>query len=184
MWLAGGLVLAFVATQNFAAIDRSMHEPNPGASLRMQKLGVDDSRMLLRYQAAEQNRYYFEVWENLQLALGLFFFFYLLFGTNEDKLTLGAALALLLIVVLQRFLLTPEIVGTGKLLDFVPDSAPSMYRGRFEVLQKTYLGMEIGKWIIQAGLAALVMGRSRRSSRNSRRQLNVVDKTDYGHINR
>jgi hypothetical protein len=184
MWLAGGLLLEFFAAGNLRAVDRTLRDPHPSAAIRILKLGAADSRMLLRYQAEEQNRAAFETWENVQLLGGLLFFFYLLFATTEDKFALGLALLLVVVVALQRFLVTPELQGLRRLLDFVPASAPSPYRGRFDALESTYLGMEIGKWVAQLGLAGMVMSNLRRRSRHAGRKLNVIDKTDDRHVNR
>jgi hypothetical protein len=183
MWLAAGLFLEIVAAANLRAVDRAIRDPQPSAAIRILKLGAADSRMLLRYQTAEQNRAAFETWENVQLLGSLLFFFYLLFATTEDKSALALALLLVLLVALQRFLVTPELNGLGRLLDFVPESTPSPFRSRFGVLGYTYLGMDIGKGVAQLGLAALVMSRSRRRSGNSWRKVNVIDKPDDRHVN-
>ncbi len=184
MWLAGGILLEFLASGNFRAVERTMHDPQPSAAIRILKLGAADSHMLLRYQAAEQNRAAFEAWENAQLLGGLLFFFYLLFGTTEDKFALAVALLLVLVVALQRFVLTPELNGLGRLLDFVPDSVPSPHRARYGNLDATYLGIEIGKGLAQLALAAMVLSGARRRSRHSGRKLDVIDKTDDRHVNR
>jgi hypothetical protein len=184
MWLAGGLFLEFVAASNLRTVDHTLSDPQPSAANRILKLGAADSRMLLRYQAAEQNRAALETWENVQLLGSLLFFFYLLFATTEDKFALGVALLLVLLVVVQRFLLTPELNGLGRLLDFVPESTPSPYRGRFGALDATYLGTEIGKGVAQLGLVAMVTSRSRRRSRHSGRKIDVIDKTDDRHVDR
>ena len=184
MWLAGGLLVALLASENLRGVDRMLREPHPSAAIRMQKLGAADSRLLLRYQAAEQNRSAVDAWESLQLPLALLFFFYLLFATYEGKFALGLALLLLVVVTLQKFLLTPNLEGFGRLLDFLPESAPSPFRGRFEILQNTYICIEIFKLVGLLGLAALVISRPRRSSRHSGQKLNVVDKADYGHVDR
>src|SRR5215831_6530704 len=87
LWLAGGMFMAWVATENFRSVDRLMDSPNPMASLEFRTLGPQASRLLLRYAASEQNRYFFETWETVQILLGVLFFFFLLFGTHEDKLS-------------------------------------------------------------------------------------------------
>jgi len=184
MWLAGGLFLAVAARTSFRNVDRILDQPRPGAMVRIAKLGAADARMLLRYTVAEQNRDDSELWENGQLLLAFLFFFYLLFATREDKFVLGVALLLIVMVAIERFLVTPNVAALGRLLDFVPEAAPSPYRGRFAVLRHTHTGMEMAKWVVQLGLAALLISRSRRSSRNSGRKLNVVDKPDYGHVDR
>jgi hypothetical protein len=184
MWLAGGILIELVAAGNLRTVDQTLRDPQPSAAIRILKLGVADSHMLLHYQAAEENRAAVETWENVQMLGSLLFFFYLLFATTEDKFALGLALLLVAAVALQRFLVTPELNGLGRLLDFVPESAHSPYRDRFGVLGSTYLGMEIGKGVAQLGLAAMVMSNSRRRSRKAGREIDVIDKPDDRHVDR
>ena len=93
--------MAWVATENFHSVDRLMESPNPAASLQFKALGPAQTRMLLRYHASEQNRYYFESWDTFQIIYGLAFFFFLLFGTKEGKISLGLALGMVLITLAQ-----------------------------------------------------------------------------------
>src|SRR5712671_7889920 len=69
-WIAGSLFMIMVATQNFRSVDRLLAEPGR-ASAQVERMGRDDARTFLRYQVSEQNRWYFETWEKIQLALGL-----------------------------------------------------------------------------------------------------------------
>src|ERR1700730_11587521 len=69
-WIAGSLFMILVATQNFRSVDRLLADPR-GAAGQIGKLGRDEARALLRFQVSEQNRWYFESWEKIQLALGL-----------------------------------------------------------------------------------------------------------------
>src|SRR4051812_4072938 len=110
LWLAGGLFMAYVATQNFRGVDRLLSGGNPAAASRLKPLGPQ-ARMLLRYQASEMNRWLFRAWENTQLVGGTVFFFVLLFGSRENKLVLTGILLALGLVLLQRLLITPEIVA-------------------------------------------------------------------------
>src|SRR5215203_4160783 len=116
LWLAGGLFMAWVATQNFRSVDRLLSHENPSATLRLNPLG-EEARAILRFQAAEQNRWYFRNWETVQLIVGSLFFFTMLFGSREDKFILLGALVLVLLVVLQRFFLTPEVTALGRMID-------------------------------------------------------------------
>jgi hypothetical protein len=182
IWLAFGLCLDFISRENLRNVQRTMSEP--AAALPIAKLGSGDAQLLLRFQVNEQNRHNRAVWENVQIGLALFYLLYVLFGTTENKVVLGFALSLVVIVMLQRFLINPEITGLGRLLDFVPDAAPSPHRARYSALQNSYLGTEALKWMVQLGMSAYFIGRQHRSSRYSRQKLNVVDKPDYGHVNR
>jgi hypothetical protein len=177
-WLAGGLFVAFVATQNFRGVDRLLEDPNPVARLKFKTL--DDPRQLLRYHASEQNRFYFETWEIVQLVLGSILFFFVLFATREDKITLGIVLLMLLIAAAQRFFLTPQIVTLGRAQDFGPPVSG------FPALHAGYVSIEMLKWLLNFGLAArLVIGhRRRRSSSEVRNQLDMIDKPNHRHINR
>lgn len=184
MWLAGGLFMAWVATENLGSVDRLLADPAPAATLRIHQLGREEARNLLRYEAAEQNRYYFEQWEIVQIVVGCAFFFFLLFGTTEGKFSLALALALVAIVTVQRFLLTPELQAVGKLLDFANPAAVAGERAKFRVIHTAYASLECGKWGIQLWLAAVLIGRGRPRSRNARQQIDLVNKTDYRHVDR
>jgi len=150
--------MAWVATENFATVDRLLKQSDPAATLRIKLMGKDQARLLMRYEASELNRYYFETWEIVQVVLGAFLFFFLLFGTGEGKVSLALALLLLIIVLVQRFALTPEIIAIGRMLDFpTPDSAG--YRGKFLVMHSAYVGVELAKWAMQLILVAVLIGK-------------------------
>ena len=184
--------MAWIATENFRGVDRLLDQPNPLAKLGFQtlendrNLGAGAARLLLRYQVAEQNRYYFESWEIVQIVLGSLLFFFLLFGTREDKYSLAGVLLMLVLVAVQRFLLTPELTVLGRNLDFVPLADTSSERGRFWLLHNFYSVMELVKWAVGLFLAGrLVVGRRHRKSRGDvRQQLDMVDKANHRHVDR
>src|SRR6266581_5531560 len=69
-WIAGSLFMILVATQNFRSVELLLASP-AGAAAQIDRMGHDEARAFLRYQVSEQNRWYFETWEKIQLALGL-----------------------------------------------------------------------------------------------------------------
>src|SRR5262245_28357154 len=85
IWFGGGIVMALYGARSFASVDRVMNQSNPVFSLQTRPIGRANTRMALRFQVAEENRYLFQNWEYLQLILGTFFFGYMLFGTVEGK---------------------------------------------------------------------------------------------------
>src|SRR4051812_39509793 len=147
LWLAGGLFMAYVATQNFRGVDRLLSSGNPAATLRLKPLGLQ-ARMILRYQASEMNRWLFDTWEIAQLVCGTVFFFVLLFGSRENKLALAGILLALGMVLLQHLVITPELIALGRLIDFVPADAPSPDRQQFWVVHTAYSGIEVAKWLL------------------------------------
>jgi hypothetical protein len=178
-WLAGSLFMAMVATQNFRAVDRLLANPSPAAAQEIGRLGRESARALLRYQVSEQNRWYFQTWELMELALGLTLLLVLVFGSLETLFSLMLALAMLLIVVAQHFFLTPEIVALGRLIDFRP---ASQHVGRFWVMHGAYSGLEVLKWLVALLLGGKLVIGTPRFLRDPGRKINLVDKADYRHI--
>jgi hypothetical protein len=177
--------MAWVATQNFHEVDRLLSREDPAATFRLKPLG-NDARSILRYQASEMNRWLFQSWENVQVVFGTAFFFVMLFGSRENKFVLGGVLIMLLLVVAQRFLITPELIALGRTIDFVPPEAVSPDRQKFWVVHTAYSGVEVLKWVLALMLTGQMVFSRKRSgrSRDSRRELNSIDKPNYGRVNR
>ena len=177
--------MAWVATQNFRQVDRLLSREDPTATLRLKPLGAN-ARPILRYQASEQNRWYFQKWETIQIIYGAFFFFVMLFGSRENKFVLLGVLLMIVLVMVQKFLITPEVTALGRMIDFVPPEQHSPERNRFWILHSAYTGVELGKWAVALLLTAQMVFSRKRSgrSRDSRRELNSVDKADYRRVNR
>jgi hypothetical protein len=185
MWLGGCLLMAWVAMDSFRSVDRVLLQPDPAAAIQLKALAPGSARMLFRYQVAEQNRATFQNWEMIQIALGIAFFLFLLLGTKEGKFPMILVLVMLGLVMVQRFLLTPELIGLGRNLDFAPASAALGEREKFRVVHGAYTGFEISKWVAGLMLAAkMAFGRAWGMSSKSRNEIDPIDKRDYGHINR
>jgi hypothetical protein len=178
------ILTSVVATQNFRTVDRILLDPAAGAAPDLKTLGHESARMLLRWQAGEQNRRLFELWEAAQIVVGMAVLFVLLFGSTEGKYALALSLALLLIVALQRFLLTPAMVSLGRMIDFVPPDTRSPERVRFYVLHSGYAGLEILKIILCLLLAGKLLVHTRRQSGHAAGDVDVVDKSYDRHVNR
>jgi hypothetical protein len=163
-WLAGGLFMALVATENFRSVDRLLAKPAAPAAQQLGKLGPA-ARPLLRYQVSEQNRWYFETWGVVETGIGAALLMVLLFGSTETLFVLLLSLLMLLIALVQRFVLTPEIVVLGRVIDFVPAGLRSPERSRFWTLHGMYSGLEVLKWILGLVLAARLIFRKRHSDK-------------------
>jgi hypothetical protein len=141
------------------------------------------SRLFLRHLASEENRFYFTVWEWAQLVLGGVFLLVLRLGSGGSHTTMGLALAMLAIVAVFRFFLTPEIIELGRQLDFQAPALPSDERSRFWDFHRAYSVMEVIKWLLGMILLAKFILQRRRSAGVSE-NLDVIEKTHYRHINR
>ncbi len=123
-WIAGTLFMWAVATQNFRLVDRILAGP-PGAWTRhAQPLDPGDARLLMRYQASEVNRLFFERWGWAQVALAALFAALVARRPRDRWLWIPALVMLAIALGLQLFVV-PETVRLGRALDFLPrDPAP------------------------------------------------------------
>jgi len=151
-----------VATQNFRSVERLLAAPSPQLAERVKAMGGHDAaRVLLRHQVAEQNRWYFETWEQVQIAMGVALLSMLLFGMARDGWLLGFTLMMLAIVLVAHFSLTPEITRLGRAIDFVPPGTSSDDRARFWIFHGAYSASELIKLGIGVVLAVLLVRQRR-----------------------
>jgi hypothetical protein len=183
LWMGGGLLLLWVAAGDSGSVDRLMARPHPVATAQFNALGRSDARLLLRYQVAEQNRWYLQTWEEVQIVIGAVFFFFLLFATRENQFALLLVLLMIVGVLVQRLLLTPATISLGRMIDFAAANALPGERARFWVLNSWYWGVELVKWALGLVLAVRLIAHRSARSRNARQQVNMVDKANYRHVN-
>jgi hypothetical protein len=174
--------MTWVAAESFGSVDRLLARPHAVATVEFKDLGRAEARLLLRYQVAEQNRWYFENWEVAQIVMGALFFFFVLFATRENKFALLLILLMIAGVLVERFMLTPAMISLGRMIDFIPPDTPSGERTQFWVLHSWYWGVELVKWLLGLGLAARLMSRRNGRSADARQQFNVVDKANHRHV--
>jgi hypothetical protein len=184
MWLAAGITVAWLERADFQTIQDVLSQPDPAVAERVKALGAHEAYLLMGHVASEQRQRTIRSWEDVQLVLGLGFFFFLLFGTREGKLPLAMALLLVGMVLLERFLLTPEALSLARIASFATGRAASAEAIRRMVLSSTHEGFEIVKWLVEAALAAVLVLRRNHRSGDAGDQFHMVDKSDYGHVNR
>jgi hypothetical protein len=184
MWLAAGITVAWLERADFQTIQDVLSQPDPAVAERVKALGTHEAYLLMGHVASEQRQRTIRSWEDVQLVLGLGFFFFLLFGTREGKLPLAMALLLVGMVLLERFLLTPEALSLARIASFATGRAASAEAIRRMVLSSTHEGFEIVKWLVEAALAAVLVLRRNHRSGDAGDQFHMVDKSDYGHVNR
>ena len=182
-WIAASLFMAWVATENFRSVDRILHDPTGGAVAQMKQLGYDGVRQLLRYHVGELNRFYFYYWELAQLAIGLFLFGVLLFGTDVGKYTLALPLMMLLLVALAHWAITPYVSSFARSMELLPSSARIQDETRFRALHQAYGGIEVLKLLLGVVLAGFLVAR-RGNRRKLRKKVDAVDYPNHSHVDR
>jgi hypothetical protein len=158
VWL--GLLVAswLMATASFRNADRLVGpEARAEFQARLAPLSADDRRVLVRYHAAESNRWMFRTWGTMQLVLAV-----VLVALTWR---LGAAprflaLAVAAMVVVQAAAIVPPVAQLGRSLDFVPRPLPPAEGRRFGLLHTAYMVADLLK---AGGLAAAALIIARRA---------------------
>ena len=173
--------MAWYGAKGFDTVENIMTQANPAFVAQTKPLGPSVTRLTLRYAIAEQNRWLFRSWENMQIALGVLFFCYLLFGTMEGKVSLGVMLVMIVLTLIERVLISPELGVTARIMEYAPGDLAIQERARFWLLHNAYLGVEALKFGFGLILGMIVM--TGRRSVDPLNQFNMVDKSNHRHVN-
>ncbi|MCU0226505.1 MAG: hypothetical protein MUF01_02595 [Bryobacterales bacterium] len=162
-WLLGSVCMFFVATQNFRGVERLLDMPTSAATQRIDVLGHDEARLLLRYQVSELNRFFFSAWERVQLVLGALLVLVSLRGSQKLYI-LAIPVVMLLMAAAEHWLLSPEINRLGALMDFVPNARETEEGKVFWRYHQAYSTMEVVKFLLGATFAGYLLTRRRSRS--------------------
>lgn len=160
MWLGAAVLVDVLAARNFATIDSFI--PAPGSSAvtaRIAKAGRDSIRVILRRNAAEENAAIFEVWEWSQIGIATVFFFLILCGDRPPASALVLVPVMIVILLLQRFVLTPHVVSLGREVDEIParELTGNPTVAHFWAFHGVYSGCEILKLLLGLAVGARLM---------------------------
>jgi hypothetical protein len=173
-WIGCSLFMTAVATTNFRLVDQLLDIPTvPAAARQFQAMGQATARHMMRHQASEINRYFFETWGLMQIVLGLGVLGVIVFGvrarSGQLKTMLGLAGFALVLVLINQFIITPTIVGVGRVLDFTEPAQFTAERARFWNYHRAYSTLEVGKLLTCAALTVFMLlagtGKRRRAAR-------------------
>ena len=176
------LFMTALATTNFRLVEHLLDIPTvPAAAKQFQALGPVAARHMMRYQAGEINRYFFETWGLMQIALAIIVIGVIVFAVRARATQLKVMLALsgfaLLLVLINQFVITPSVIGLGRVLDFSDPAAFPAERARFWNYHRAFSTLEVVKMLLCAALTAVLMfsggGKRRRTSRGE-------DETEVG----
>lgn len=123
MWLGCSGLITWITLDSFQAAPHVI-EAYPPLNGRLPAMAPESVQKVLAYGVRQQVGWWLEGWGNGEIAIGVFFFFYLLLGTREGKLTLGLSLIPLAAAAVQRGLITPQLIYLGGKADFAPELGP------------------------------------------------------------
>lgn len=156
-WVAGTLFMWMVATQNFATVDRILVSPPTTFQTITAKMPHAETREVLRWEASELNRFYFDRWGLAQLPLAALAL--ALAWKGGKRLRIAILLAAVIAVVLQLHVV-PETIHIGRELDFVPPEPETPLHAAFWQLHNAYTGFDMLKFLLLSG-CCIALGRQR-----------------------
>ena len=181
-WLAGSVLMLWIATQSLGVVDDAIGSPPSAAAKIIKTIGKDNARALLRYSAGEQNRFLFEGWELVQMALAVGLILVLILGL-KSRLLAALTAGMLLLVLFAHFRVTADLAWLGKSIEFIPWAAESLERDQFWRQHAVYSAIEAGKLLLGAAVGVLLFTMRRRRS-PVRKEIDMVDHAHHSHVNR
>jgi hypothetical protein len=159
-WVIGTLILFTVAPSNFHTVDKILRESTDSV-FRAEVAGVGEpaARQMLRYLASELNRLFFGLWNIAQVGLGLGVAWSLA-RLPDARRARQMLWAMLLLVALMLFWLTPEITSLGRRLDFMPRDPAPPELSRFRLLHALYTAADLAKLGLAFALLVTLVRRS------------------------
>jgi hypothetical protein len=182
-WIAGSVFMACVAGYNFRAVGDTLAAPREQVRKSVATLGEEPSRLLLRYHSAEINRALFQYWEDAQFFIAIAFAGSLFFGTEKRTAPLIVGGIMVAILAFQHFSLTPDLIASGREIDFPPGNLIQMLHDHVNLLHRVYVGAE-GVKLLAGGVLVSYLFAFRTAKRRRRREDNVVDHAHHSHIDR
>ena len=172
--------MGFVAIENLRSPNLVLSGPIEAASKIIQSLPPDEVRLLLRHLAAEQNRFYFYVWEQVEIPLALLLGGCLFLATQKRIFPLVLCGLMLVLVLFEHVAITPELAFRGRATDFPPGNAVFGAQARVWALYQVYVGAEAVKLVMGGILASYLF--VFRTRRRVRKEVDVVDHADHSHV--
>ena len=147
------------AIANFRAVDRFLADPGIPAAQLIHNAGHENIRVLLRRAAGEANGWLFEQWEWIQLVTALAILFVSIFGSRPPKIPIGLCVLMMILVLVERFALTPNIIRLGRIIDFLPTGPQLPDRVSFSAYHGAYSIIELVKLAAGFSIAGILIVR-------------------------
>lgn len=179
-WIGIVIVLGVISIQAPSIAGRVIDHPHERAAKIFNALGSVTARQLVQYEAVELSLQQRDFWLRVEVGIGLFLFFGLLFGTDAGASAMALALAMLILVLAQLFGIYPYVMGLDRAMAFGGNEATL---GRSAVFVRwVFLVTEAIKVLIGAGVVLLLGSRRRR--KQFREEIHPVNNADHSHVDR
>ena len=142
------LIFGFISVENMSNVDRILSSPPGPVAKDIEDLGLDITRLLMRYQATQLNRFLAETWGVAQIGLGTAVLSALLFTAHRSKFLIYATCVMILIAIFQVAYIRPSMNALGRSFDFLPAGAATRERDSYQSYATMYQVAEVTKLLI------------------------------------
>ncbi len=181
-WLGGSLLMILLQAANGRFTGLLLSTPSNQAAAFLKDAGrPDEFALMMKYQGAEQNRRYSDVWEDVQFGLALALGTTLFMGTQRRIFPMAVCALMLLMLLFEHIGVSPELAFRGRETDFPPGNAAVSALVRMYAMGQVYAWVEGFKLVLGVLLAGyLFIFRAHRS----RKQIDVMDQPLRSHSSR
>ena len=134
-----------------------MGAPPEAFSETSSALAADSLRLVMRHQASEVNRLFFDGWGMVQIVLAAAFL-WPAWKLGGRFLPAAAVVLLVACLVLQIFIV-PETIRLGRIIDFLPRDPAPPESVAFWRLHHAYTGLDMVKLLVILGSFGAVLRR-------------------------
>ena len=174
-WIGGSLLMIVIQAANLRFTGWVLSTPSDQATAYMKKSGPPpELALMLKYQAAEQNRRYADVWEDVQFGLGLILAATLFLGTQRRIFPMLVCGLMLIMLIFEHAGVTPQLALHGRETDFPPGNAAVGPLLQLYALGQVYAWVE-GTKLVMGGLLAGYLFIFRTS--RTRKTIGAMDQT-------
>jgi hypothetical protein len=184
VWLGCSLLVIWFQFYNLRFDATVLNAPSDSAARVAKTLPEAELRLMLRYQASEENRHYAYLWEEVEIGLAVALGVCLFLGTEKRIFPLLVCAFMLAVVLFKHIGVTPQLAYLGRQADFPPGNNTAATLIRVYTWEQVYGWMEGAKLILGLVLASYLFSFRTRRSSSSRKQVHAVDHPDHRHINR
>jgi len=181
-WFATVTVVAINAGVSFSIAEVASKTPPSELARPLSMMSEFEARQFPRYIASEINRSMFERFGLIELALVLAIAITLfMHGYSRAATVLSGVL--LLLVCASSFLLTPQLVAQGRVLDFRAAEMFQEERARFANIHALYGVLTLLRLACGGGITWIMLNRSRSAyRRRSPDEIYAVDNANNGEV--
>ncbi len=145
--------MVFVMYQNGLNVEKIMNNPPGPVAKDIEDLGSDITRMLLRYQVSEMNRFLYQTWGIAQIGIGLAFVSAVTFTSHRSKFLIIGAFVAILLEAFQVLYTTQSMLALGRSFDFLPLNAALKERDLYQGYATMNTVAEVIKLLVGFALA-------------------------------